>query len=314
LTSTAQLSDRFVGMRAFSQQPRNKKQLAKKVVKGSAKVPLKSAVFLVTKTGEPQRPAPPSTAVAIALLVAVVVLNLLRCGAGGSGKFVFKLPAQVAYRGTRGAYRKMKSRRRVGRGMIFSEVGGHHVVEGPLHKWVNYLRGWRKRWFILEAPGLLAYYSNHKKKTCLGTIPLSDAVVTISRRSPLRFVVDTDYGIFYLRATSAEQRDQWIHGIKDSQLLHEYQQSNDPTVSEGEEGMRRAHVLDRDLGGGGYDDYDIDDDDEDDGYGYGYGNAPARADTSELDEVRLDTHCVAYRVAAADAAFCSRLAPCWQHR
>ena len=217
-----------------AQKPRNKKQLAKKVVTGSAKVPLKSAVFLVTKTG----------------------------------KFVFKLPAQVAYRGTRGAYRKMKSRRRVGPGMIFSEAGDQQVIEGPLHKWVNYVRGWQKRWFLLEAPGLLAYYSNHKKKTCLGTIPLSDAIVTISRRSPLRFVVDTDYGIFYLRATSADQRNQWIQGIKHSQ-----QQAEQPDISEGDDGMAGG---DDDMSDSG-DDYGAD-------YGpYGYGN-PHPALTSELDE------------------------------
>ena len=213
------------------QKRRNKKQLAKKVVTGSAKVPLKSAVFLVTKTG----------------------------------KFVFKLPAQVAYRGTRGAYRKMKSRRRVGPGMIFSEAGDQQVIEGPLHKWVNYVRGWQKRWFLLEAPGLLAYYSNHKKKTCLGTIPLSDAVVTISRRSPLRFVVDTDYGIFYLRATSADQRNQWIQGIKHSQ-----QQAEQPDISEGDEGMTGG---DDDMSDSGDEEYEP----------YGYGN-PNPALMSELDQ------------------------------
>ena len=120
----------------------------------------------------------------------------------------------------------MKSRRRLGRGIMFSEVGDHQVIEGPLHRWVNDVRGWQKRWFLLEAPGLLAYYGNHKKKNCLGTIPLADATVTISRRSPLRFVVDTpDYGVFYLRATSADQRNQWIRGIQESQILYRYQNS-----------------------------------------------------------------------------------------
>jgi len=116
---------------------------------------------------------------------------------------------------------------------MFSEVGDHQVIEGPLHRWVNYVRGWQKRWFLLEAPGLLAYYGNHKKKNCLGTIPLADATVTISRRSPLRFVVDTpDYGVFYLRATSADQRNQWIRGIQESQILYRYQNSVLPSPVE----------------------------------------------------------------------------------
>lgn len=194
---------------------------------------------------------------------------------------MFKLPAQVAYRGTRGAYRKMKRRKRVGRGMIFSEDGDHQVVEGPLHNWVNYLRGWRRRWFILESPGLLAYYSNHKKKTCLGTIPLTDATVTISRRSPLRFVVDTDYGVFYLRATSAEQRDQWIDGIKDSQVLYDLQQGREPPVSAGE--ADGSHNPEPGLDGDGYDEYDMDDRI----YG-GYTSAEPTFDATELDEVRVN--------------------------
>jgi hypothetical protein len=65
---------------------------------------------------------------------------------------VFKLPAQVAYRGTRGAYRKMKSRRRVGPGMIFSEAGDQQVIEGPLHKWANYVVG------ILR-PALVSFFA-----------------------------------------------------------------------------------------------------------------------------------------------------------
>ncbi len=195
---------------------------------------------------------------------------------------MFKLPAQVAYRGTRGAYRKMKRRKRNGRGMIFSEDGDHQVVEGPLHKWVNYLRGWRKRWFILESPGLLAYYSNHKKKTCLGTIPLTDAVVTISRRSPLRFVVDTDYGVFYLRATSAEQRDQWIEGIKDSQILYDFQQGRETPASADEgDGFRRPGPG---LDGYSYDEYRMDDHIYG---GYSSQSPEVAIDLEDLNEVRL---------------------------
>jgi hypothetical protein len=81
-------------------------------------------------------------------------------------------------------------------------------------------------------------------------------------------VVDTDYGIFYLRATSADQRNQWIQGIQHSQL-----QAEQPDISEGDEGMT-----------GGDDDMSDSGDDYGGDYGpYGYGN-PSPALTSELDE------------------------------
>ena len=31
-------------------------------------------------------------------------------------------------------------------------------------RWVSYVRGWQKRWFVMEAPGVMTYYKNYKKK------------------------------------------------------------------------------------------------------------------------------------------------------
>lgn len=34
------------------------------------------------------------------------------------------------------------------------------VVEGPLSKWTNVMKGWQYRWFVLdEAAGLLSYFT-----------------------------------------------------------------------------------------------------------------------------------------------------------
>ena len=77
----------------------------------------------------------------------------------------------------------------------------------------------------METPGLLSFYKDHKKKEgCLGTIPLSNAVVTVSKSDESRFVIDTEYGVFYLRTRSAnrlQQRDDWISTIRLSQDLFE---------------------------------------------------------------------------------------------
>eukprot|EP01051_Picozoa_sp_SAG22_P015647 SAG22_NODE_2076_length_3044_cov_9.837691_2_plen_108_part_00 len=73
----------------------------------------------------------------------------------------------------------------------------------------------------MACTGLLTYYKNHKKKSCLGTISLSNAIVTVSSTDSARFVVDTDYGVFYLRTQSenqAEQREEWIKTIQLSQV------------------------------------------------------------------------------------------------
>jgi len=42
---------------------------------------------------------------------------------------------------------------------VYGSNGGG-VVEGILYKWVNYGKGWRLRWFVLE-DGVLSYYKLH---------------------------------------------------------------------------------------------------------------------------------------------------------
>jgi oxysterol-binding protein 1 len=36
----------------------------------------------------------------------------------------------------------------------------HHEISGILYKWVNYGKGWRPRWFVLQ-DGVLSYYKIH---------------------------------------------------------------------------------------------------------------------------------------------------------
>ncbi|CAH8562192.1 unnamed protein product [Schistosoma intercalatum] len=51
-------------------------------------------------------------------------------------------------------------------------------MKGYLYKWTNYLKGYQKRWFVLQN-GLLSYYRNPAEMahTCRGTIKLADATV-----------------------------------------------------------------------------------------------------------------------------------------
>lgn len=38
--------------------------------------------------------------------------------------------------------------------------GGVALMEGPLSKWTNVMKGWQFRWFVLdENTGLLSYYT-----------------------------------------------------------------------------------------------------------------------------------------------------------
>eukprot|EP01051_Picozoa_sp_SAG22_P015646 SAG22_NODE_2076_length_3044_cov_9.837691_1_plen_132_part_00 len=64
----------------------------------------------------------------------------------GTGKLAFVMPARMMHK----AARKIKPKRRIG--IVFnSQAEGR--IEGQLQRWVNYLRGWQTRWFVMEAPG-----------------------------------------------------------------------------------------------------------------------------------------------------------------
>gem|GEM_PF-6024947 len=33
------------------------------------------------------------------------------------------------------------------------------ILEGPLTKWTNVMKGWQHRWFVLDDSGVLSYYT-----------------------------------------------------------------------------------------------------------------------------------------------------------
>lgn len=91
------------------------------------------------------------------------------------------------------------------------------VHKGFLHKWTNYLKGYQKRYFILNN-GLLSYYRNPNEKdhSCRGTINLACADLTYGPDS-LTFVITNKTGeTFHLRALNESDRTTWINKIKEA--------------------------------------------------------------------------------------------------
>lgn len=62
------------------------------------------------------------------------------------------------------------------------------VVAGLLYKWVNYGKGWRSRWFVLE-DGVLSYYKVHgPDKILVGPVCGANAGVRVIGEDSLRRV------------------------------------------------------------------------------------------------------------------------------
>lgn len=98
------------------------------------------------------------------------------------------------------------------------------LPSGWLYKWTNYLKGYRKRWFVLEN-GLFSYYryviiysnyffSSHPNAvshTCMGTIDLTN--ITISPKgSGNSFILREVRGrSYHLRALNEQDKRRWIN-------------------------------------------------------------------------------------------------------
>ena len=87
---------------------------------------------------------------------------------------------------------------------------GIHFRKGLLWKWTNYIKGYQKRWFVLN-DGALSYYRSKEDiaHTCRGSINLSGAY--IETLSKTYFVVRNGTSqVFHLKASNEEEKQKWV--------------------------------------------------------------------------------------------------------
>uniref|UniRef100_A0A672K8U2 Oxysterol-binding protein n=1 Tax=Sinocyclocheilus grahami TaxID=75366 RepID=A0A672K8U2_SINGR len=90
------------------------------------------------------------------------------------------------------------------------------IMEGPLSKWTNVMKGWQYRWFVLDYnAGLLSYYTR-------GLISLS-AVIGIDDEDDSTFTITVDQKTFHFQARDADEREKWIHALEGTILRHSLQ-------------------------------------------------------------------------------------------
>lgn len=86
--------------------------------------------------------------------------------------------------------------------------------KGWLYKWTNYIRGYQKRWFVLQN-GLLSYYRNQAEMlhTCRGTINLANAFIHTG--DSCSFVISNGgTQTFHLKASSEVERQRWVTALE----------------------------------------------------------------------------------------------------
>lgn len=88
-------------------------------------------------------------------------------------------------------------------------------MEGFLQKWVNYVYGWRRRYFILHN-GVLYYCSDRGQKN-KGVIHLDIAQIIPHSKNERRLIIDTGCTEVHLKADSPEECRKWLIAMKEQQ-------------------------------------------------------------------------------------------------
>lgn len=88
-------------------------------------------------------------------------------------------------------------------------------LSGTLSKWTNYIHGWQSRYIVLK-DNTLTYYKSASDTTygCRGAISIHKASMKPHEFDECRFDVSVNDCVWYLRAESAEERQQWVDTLE----------------------------------------------------------------------------------------------------
>uniref|UniRef100_A0A3Q4H5G1 Oxysterol-binding protein n=1 Tax=Neolamprologus brichardi TaxID=32507 RepID=A0A3Q4H5G1_NEOBR len=81
------------------------------------------------------------------------------------------------------------------------------IMEGPLSKWTNVMKGWQYRWFVLDYnAGLLSYYTSKDKMmrgSRRGCVRLRGAVIGIDDEDDSTFTITVDQKTFHFQGEAS---------------------------------------------------------------------------------------------------------------
>lgn len=98
---------------------------------------------------------------------------------------------------------------------------------GTLSKWTNYIHGWQDRFFALKN-GTFVYYKSQLESDfgCRGAISVDKASVKLHGLDDLRFDVSVNDCVWYLRASSVEDRQKWVDCLQSCNSIRRQHQDS----------------------------------------------------------------------------------------
>uniref|UniRef100_A0A674I5J8 Oxysterol-binding protein n=1 Tax=Terrapene triunguis TaxID=2587831 RepID=A0A674I5J8_9SAUR len=99
------------------------------------------------------------------------------------------------------------------------------IMEGPLSKWTNVMKGWQYRWFVLDYnAGLLSYYTSKDKMmrgSRRGCVRLRGAVIGIDDEDDSTFTITVDQKTFHFQGElKDENNNKWVLSVLLGILQH----------------------------------------------------------------------------------------------
>ncbi|KAF6768361.1 hypothetical protein AHF37_04213 [Paragonimus kellicotti] len=88
------------------------------------------------------------------------------------------------------------------------------TVSGYLYKWTNIIKGYQKRWFLLQN-NLLSYYRNPEAvgRRCRGTFDLENAALFAPNTETSFILTESSGRKHHLKALSEEDKNRWIKAL-----------------------------------------------------------------------------------------------------
>ncbi|RNA27201.1 pleckstrin homology domain-containing family A member 8 [Brachionus plicatilis] len=96
-------------------------------------------------------------------------------------------------------------------------------MDGYLHKWTNYLKGWQLRYFVLK-DGILSYFNNEndsKNGDCKGSykIFMFDIIVNRSDKTRVDLILANENNL-YLKASDYKERQKWLVALASQKAIY----------------------------------------------------------------------------------------------
>lgn len=113
-------------------------------------------------------------------------------------------------------------------------------MEGFLQKWVNYIYGWKKRYFILQEGVLM--YCKEKGQRRKGAVHLNVAEVLAHPKHPNRLIINTGCTILHLQADSKAVAQSWLVALQSAKSAAALPPATEGT-EQTTENPRVTHVL-----------------------------------------------------------------------